>query len=129
MGAHVKNTLTPFSQVANTVPWPRHPSTSSCPSSSTSRPTKVHRPGGHSTQPVVVPHFVSNPYILANYGYQEVHRMYDKMRQWFAKRATSTYQNEVATIKVTLMLLKPGHRNPQIVLVCKDDVITSLDAE
>jgi hypothetical protein len=69
--------------------------------------------------PVTVPIFVSKPqdYLPSNYGYQGVHAIYDEMRSFFAKRATSKYQNEVATIKVTLMMMKPNCRNPQMVMV------------
>lgn len=67
-----------------------------------------------------VPDFVSRPqdYPL-KYGYLEVHKIYDEMRKFFAKRVTSTYQNEVATIKVTLMMMKPNCRNLQMVMVRK----------
>ena len=51
---------------------------------------------------------------------------YDEMRKWFAKRATSTYQNEFATIKVTLMSMKPNNKNPQMVMVRKDDMVTTV---
>jgi hypothetical protein len=61
-------------------------------------------------QTVVVPDFVSKPqdYLTSKYGYQEVHTIYDEMRPFFVKRATSSYHNEVATIKVTLMTMKPN---------------------
>jgi hypothetical protein len=56
-------------------------------------------------------------FLSSKYGYQEVHAMYDEMRIFFAKRATSTYQNEVATIKVILMSMKLNNKNPQMVMV------------
>jgi len=78
-------------------------------------------------QTVIVPDFVSKPqnYIPSKYGYQEVHAIYDEMRSFFAKRATSTYQNEVATIKFTLMTMKPNCRNLQMVMVSKNMATTS----
>ena len=39
------------------------------------------------------------------------------------------YQNEVATIKVTLMSMKPNNKNPQMVMVRKEDMAIRLDAE
>jgi hypothetical protein len=71
--------------------------------------------GRQGTQALVlVPDIVSKPYLPSEYGYQEVHEMYDEMRNWFAQKAASTYQNEVATLKVTLMSMKPNNRHPQI---------------
>jgi hypothetical protein len=48
-------------------------------------------------------------------GYQEAHGIYDEMRQFFAQKAMSN--GEVVVIKVTMMLLKPGSKNPSVVLV------------
>lgn len=123
MGAHVKHTvtLTPASRVAGGVSWPTHPSAS--------KPTNMNHLGRQGTQAVVVPDFMSKPYVPVKYRYQEVHALYDEMRKWFAKRATLTYQNEVATIKVTLMSMKPNNRNLQMVMVHKDDMAISLNAE
>lgn len=86
------------------------------------------RQGTHAV--VLVPDIVSKPYIPEKYGYQEVHMMYDEMRNFFAKRATSMYQNEVATIKVTLMSMKPNNRTPQMVMVSNlKNVAIKLKAE
>jgi hypothetical protein len=115
MGGHVnRNTSTQVGRVTGNVLWPARPS-----GSSASKPTNHSKPEGRQT--VVVPNFVSKPhdYLPSKYGYQKVHAIYDEMRDFFAKRATSTYQNEVATIKVTLMMMKPNCRNPQMVMVCK----------
>jgi hypothetical protein len=60
---------------------------------------------------------VSNHEIRPDYSYQEAHKMYDEMHQFFARKASSTHQNEVVVIKVTMMLLKPGYKNPQMVSV------------
>lgn len=49
--------------------------------------------------------------------------MYDEMRNFFAKRATSTYQSEIATISVTLMSMKLNNRNPQMAMVSKNTAI------
>jgi hypothetical protein len=121
MGGHVnRNTSTPVGRVTGNTLWPTHPS------GSASKPTNRSKPGGRQTVTipqavVVVPDFVSKPqdYLPSKYGYQEVHKIYDEMRAFFAKRATSTYQNEVATIKVTLMTMKPNCRHPQMVTVHK----------
>lgn len=68
-------------------------------------------------RPIVVPKFVSNRDIQAQYGYQEAHKLYDDMRLFFAQKASSTHQGEVVVIKVTMMTLKPAYKNPQIVSV------------
>jgi hypothetical protein len=67
----------------------------------------------------VVPKFISassgvpvNPV-----GYQAAHDIYDEMRQFFARKAMSTHNGEVVIIKVTMMALKPGHKNPSVVSV------------
>jgi hypothetical protein len=60
---------------------------------------------------------VSNHEIRADYGYQEAHKLYDEMCQFFAQKASSMHENEVVVIKVTMMLLKLGYKNPQIVSV------------
>ena len=60
-------------------------------------------------QPIVLPKYVSNRETQSDYGYQEAHK--------FARKALSTHQNEVVVIKVTMMSLKPGYKNPQIVSV------------
>lgn len=121
MGGHVnrKTTSTPVTvqvgRVTGNGMWPTRPGR---PSGSTSKPANMGN-SSNGRQTVVVPNFVSQPqdFLPSKYGYQEVHTLYDKMRAFFAKRATSTYQNEVATIKVTLMTMKPNCRNPQMVMV------------
>jgi hypothetical protein len=113
MGGHINhNTLTPVGRVTVTG-WPTRPSGSAL------KPTN-HNSKGRQT--LVVPNFVSRPedHIPSKYGYQEVHGIYDEMRDFFVKRATFIYQNEVATIKFTLMMMKPNCRNPQMVMVCKN---------
>ena len=123
MGGHVKRYFSTLDGRATTtgsgsgnVPpaWPtRH--------GSTSKSTKSTNMNLVDKQTLMVPDFVSKPqaFLQSKYGYQQVHAIYDDMRCFFVKRATSTYQNEVATIKVTLMSLKPNNRNPQMVMVCK----------
>ena len=123
MGHINHNTLTPIGRVTGNGLglWPTRPL------GSASKPTNTTN---HSNlkdrQTVIVPDFVSKPqnYIPSKYGYQEVHAIYDEMRSFFAKRATSTYQNEVATIKFTLMTMKPNCRNPQMVMVSKNMATT-----
>jgi hypothetical protein len=116
MGGHVnRNNSTPVGRVTGNVMWPTRPSGSG------SKPTIMNHNKGRQAM-VLVPDFVSKfqDYLPSKYGYQEVHTMYDEMRAFFASRATSTYQNEVATIKVTLMTMKPNCRNPQMVMVRKN---------
>lgn len=117
MGGHVnRNTSTPVGRVTVTGNgmWPTRSGTAS--KSTNMDYTSINK--GRQTG-VVVPDFVSKPQLPSKYGYQEVHGIYDEMRAFFAKRATSIYQNEVATIKVTLMTMKPNCRNPQMVMVSK----------
>ena len=112
MGAHVKRSFIvpslPVGRVTAKLPWPNRPSGSGASKSN----------HGMDRQ-AMVPDFISKPFLPSKYGYQEVHAIYDEMRSFFAKRATSTHQNEVATIKVTLMSMKPNNRNPQMVMVRK----------
>jgi hypothetical protein len=70
-------------------------------------------------RPIVVPKFVSDPKLPVQPGYQEAHKLYDEMRQFFAQKAMSVHAGEVVVIKVTMMSWKPGHRNPSIVSVRK----------
>jgi hypothetical protein len=124
MGGHVKRNfstldgrVTATGSGSGNVPpaWPtRHGSTSK-----TSKTTNMNLV---DKQTLMVPDFVLKPQAVlqsSKYGYQEVHAIYNDMRSFFAKRATSKYQNEVATIKVTLMSMKPNNRNPQMVMVRK----------
>ena len=112
---HVTSTRNPVG-LTGKLPWPTRPSGSGSGSKSKSSNKNLGM-----DRAVLVPNFVSKlpQDFLSKYGYQEVHTMYDKMRNFFAKRATSTYQNEVATIKVILMLMKPNNKNPQMVMVHK----------
>jgi hypothetical protein len=52
-------------------------------------------------------------------GYQEAHKMYSDMRDHFAQRAYTTRNFELVIVKVTMMSMKPGNKNPSIVSVCK----------
>jgi hypothetical protein len=125
MGGHVnRNTSTPVGRVtgnhaAAALLWPTRPGRSS---GSASKPTNTNHSSKGRQTGVVVPDFVSKPhdYFPSKYGYQDVHTIYDEMRDFFAKKATSTFLTEVATIKFTLMVLKPNCRHPQMVMVCKN---------
>jgi hypothetical protein len=55
-------------------------------------------------------------------GYQKAHLLYDEMRQFFARKAMVEHQSEVVIIKVTMMSMKPGYRNPQVVSVRNEHV-------
>ena len=119
MGGHVtRDFSTPVAAASGKVtaggiiPWPTRPG-------STSKTTNVK--DSDIMQAVIVPDFVSKPQAFhpSKYGYQEVHALYNEMRSFFAQRATSKYQNEVATIKITLMTLKPNNQKLQMIMVCK----------
>src|SRR6266508_4451563 len=107
-------------QMSLHTPWPKR---------LTTRPTEVHptssqlqRTSGGGLRPIVLPKFVSNPKILEETGYQKAHLLYDEMRQFFAQKAMVEHQSEVVIIKVTMMSLKPGYRNPQVVSVCDEEI-------
>jgi hypothetical protein len=126
MGGHIyrnTSTSTPVGRV--TGPWPTRPQASGSASKAT---ININHGIIKDRQTVTVPDFVSKPgdFLPTKYGYQEVHKFYDEMRSFFAKKATSTYQNEVGTIKVTLMTLKPNCRNPQMVMVSKVIIYNSI---
>ena len=84
MGAHVKRNFVvpslPVGRVTAKLPWPNRPSGSGASKSN----------HGMDRQ-TVVPDFISNPFLPSKYGYQEVHAIYDEMRSFFAKRATSIH--------------------------------------
>lgn len=93
--------------------WPR--------SGSASRRTSVSVPdprnmGQGAPRPLVLPKFVTEPKSLYN-GYQEAHKLYDEMRYFFAQKASAAHNGEVVVIKVTMMTLKPGNKNPVMVSV------------
>jgi hypothetical protein len=51
-----------------------------------------------------------------NPGYHEAHRYYDEMRQYYASKAyTSAATAELVVVKVRLVTLEPGKKNPTIV--------------
>jgi hypothetical protein len=94
--------------IINKETWPKR--------GSSSRGASSHV-RGVVTRPFVVPRFVSElqmPVKTAS-GYQSAHGIYDEMRQFFAQRAMSN--GEVVVIKITMMSLKPGNRNPSVVSV------------
>jgi hypothetical protein len=59
------------------------------------------------------------PELPSQMGYQGAHKLYDEMRQFFAQKASTTHNNEVVMIKVTMMMLKPNCKVPSIVSVCR----------
>ena len=85
--------------------------------------TDVDRRGIITRPVIVVPKFVANPGEVVS-GYQEVHQIYNEMRQFFAKKAMSVHNGEVIVVKVTMMSLKPGHKSPSVVSV---RVMTNLE--
>ena len=66
---------------------------------------------------MVIPKFVLDPSILVQPGYQEAHKIYDEIWQFFAQKEMSVHNDEVVVIKIRMMSLKPGHQNPLIVSV------------
>ena len=101
--------------------WPKR-GTGSSKQISTARHNQSGSSSSHglvTIRPIVVPKFVSDLTIPVQPGYQEAHRLYDELRQFFAQKAMSVHGGEVVVIKVTMMLLKPGNKNPSIVSVCK----------
>ena len=111
-------TSAPLLKTTGKKPWPtKHGSGSS--RISTIHHTSQGSSGTISIRPIVVPKIVSNPTLPVQPGYQEAHKLYDEMRQFFAQKAMSVHGGEVVVIKVTLMSWKPGNRNPSIVSVSK----------
>ena len=102
--------------------WPKRGSGSKQTRAS-GHPNFDYRLGGHHsvTRPIVVPKFISSPIPLQP-GYQEAHTRYDEMRRFFAQKAFTVHNGEVVVIKVTMMSLKPGNRNPSIISVCETQV-------
>ena len=72
-------------------------------------------------RPIVLPKFMKNlsePGMeTVSYGYQEAHELYNDMRHFFAQRAMATGNTEVVTVKMMMMTLRPGLKNPQVVSV------------
>ena len=97
--------------------WPKAPGSSTRPN--------FHGPSqGVSIRPIIVPKFVSDPSMPVQPGYQEAHKIYDEMRQFFAQKAMSVHNGEVVVIKVTMMSLKPGNKNPSIISVRETNMLT-----
>ena len=107
----------PLLKTTGKKPWPKH-GTGSGSSKQTQRASS-NQSGSVAIRPIVVPKFVSDPTLPVQPGYQEAHRLYDEMRQFFALKAMSVHGGEVVVIKVTMMSWKPGNKNPSIVSVSK----------
>ena len=97
--------------------WPKRGTGSSKNISTIYHNQSASASGSVSIRPNVVPKFLSDPKLPVQSGYQEAHRLYDEMRQFFAQKAMSVHAGEVVVIKVTMMSWKPGHKNPSIVSV------------
>jgi hypothetical protein len=103
------------------MPWPKRSATRATDLPATSGSQFPGTSAG-GLRPIVLPKFVSNPEILEETGgYQKAHLLYDEMRQFFARKAMIEHQNEVVIIKVTMMSLRPGYKNPQVVSVCHEE--------
>jgi hypothetical protein len=63
-----------------------------------------------------VPDFFGNMKKLKP-GYQEAHRRYDEMRHYFASQVYATSNGQTVNLKVTMMWMKPGNKNPSVVSV------------
>lgn len=62
------------------------------------------------------PLFQSTPLVLT--GYQEAHNFYNGMREHYARKAYSNSLNvELVVVKVRMMMLPPGKKNPTLVWV------------
>lgn len=115
-------TSNPLLKTTGQKPWPKRVASSSTKqtqSHGTSSTVYHNQSGSVMIRPIVVPKFVSEPTLPVQPGYQEAHRIYDEMRQFFAMKAMSVHGGKVVVIKVTMMSWKPGNRNPSIVSVCK----------
>jgi hypothetical protein len=54
----------------------------------------------------------------ANPGYNEAHQYYDEMRQYYASKAyTSAATAELIIVKVRMVTLEPGKKNPTLISV------------
>jgi hypothetical protein len=110
-------TLTALLKTAGKKPWPQRGAGSSKQISTTYHSQSAS--GSVSIRPIIVPKFVSDTTLPVKPGYQEAHKKYDEMCQFFAQKAMSVHGGEVVVIKVTMMSWKPGNKNPSIVSVCK----------
>lgn len=75
---------------------------------------------------MVVPKIVSDPNTPIEPGYQEAHKIYNEMRQFFAKKAMMVHGGEVVIIKVMMMALKEGNRHPSVVSVHETNFLSHL---
>jgi len=62
-----------------------------------------------------MPDFISNQ--VTEPGYQKAHERYNEVRNYFAHRAYAINNVELVVVKVTMMWMKPGNKNPSIVAV------------
>jgi hypothetical protein len=97
-----------------TLAWPKRGSSKQISTSYQNQSGSVSK---LAIRPIVVPKFVSEPGLSVQPGYQEAHKLYDEMRQFFAQKAMSVHGGEVVVVKVTMMSSKPGNRNPSIISV------------
>ena len=63
---------------------------------------------GVSIHPIVVPKIVAEPSMPVQPGYQEVHKIYDEMGQFFTQKAMSVHGSEIVVVKVTIPT-SPSH--------------------
>jgi hypothetical protein len=96
-------------------PWPKRSSVAN--QRQESHINRTQETSGGSLRPIILPKFVLSPESVRETGYQEAHKLYDEMRRFFARKASAEHQNEVVVIKFTMMSLRPGYRNPQVVSV------------
>jgi hypothetical protein len=55
-------------------------------------------------------------------GYREAYTRYDEMQRFFAQKAFTVHNGKVVVIKITMMSLKPGNKNPSIISVRETQV-------
>ena len=75
---------------------------------------KVFTPG-QQIHTMDIPDFLARGSVRP--GYQEAHELYDEMRTYFARRAFTSNNFELVVVKVMMMWMKPGNKNPSIVSV------------
>jgi hypothetical protein len=95
----------PGSSAAARQPWPKRSLTG----------PRVFCPGDNLVKAPDIPEFLKN--LPANPGHPDAHSSYDKMRDWFARRAFAPHV-ELILVKVSMMYMKIGNKKPVTVGVC-----------
>jgi hypothetical protein len=75
---------------------------------------KIHKSGSLVHNLYVPDFFAGKPLHPA---YQEAHNIYNDMLNHFAQHTYSSNNFELVVVKVTMLSLKPGNKNPSIISV------------